>query len=196
MAQASQLDPARLAFDRTTVSVKRGPGINTKKTVVERWNGRRWTLLSINGGKPTEKQKTDLQQAASSAPVPSYHNIARMLTAAGDVTANADGTRTLKIPVMPAGTVRTDTGDISKHLTGEMTIAEQGGKPYVQRLKVTARETFKLNMLIKVIAFEQISHYKLDTSGTPRLASQTADSSGSMFGFGGGEKSEVTYNYR
>ena len=59
-----------------------------------------------------------------------------------------------------------------------------------------ARENFKLNLLIKVTNFEQISDYRLGPDGRPRLASQTADSKGSMFGFVGGETNEVVYAYR
>jgi hypothetical protein len=61
--------------------------------------------------------------------------------------------------------------------------------------KAKARENFKLNLLIKVINFEQISDYRLDPDGRPRLASQTADSKRSMFGFVGGETNEVVYAY-
>jgi len=62
--------------------------------------------------------------------------------------------------------------------------------------KVKARENFKLNLLIKVTNFEQISDYRLGPDGRPRLASQTADSKGSMFGFVVGETNEVVYAYR
>ena len=53
-----------------------------------------------------------------------------------------------------------------------------------------------LNALIKVKTFDMVSNYKLDAGGRPRLASQTADSVGSVFGFTGGETSEVTFTYR
>ena len=62
--------------------------------------------------------------------------------------------------------------------------------------KVKARENFKLNLLIKVTNFEQISDYRLGPHGRPRLASQTADSKGSMLGFVGGETNEVVNAYR
>jgi hypothetical protein len=43
--------------------------------------------------------------------------------------------------------------------------------------------TAKLNLLIKVTNLVQIRDYRLGPDGRPRLASQTADSKGSMFGF-------------
>jgi hypothetical protein len=62
--------------------------------------------------------------------------------------------------------------------------------------KVTARENFRLNLLIKVTNLEPISDYRLGPDRRPRLASQTADSKGSMFGFVGGETNAVVYAYR
>ena len=62
--------------------------------------------------------------------------------------------------------------------------------------KVKARVNFKLNLLIKVTNFEPICDYRLGLYGRPRLASQTAYSKGSIFGFGGGETNEVVYAYR
>jgi hypothetical protein len=61
---------------------------------------------------------------------------------------------------------------------------------------VKARENFKLSLLIKVTNFVQVSDYRLCPDGRPRLASQTADSKGSMFGFVGGETNKVVYACR
>jgi hypothetical protein len=75
-------------------------------------------------------------------------------------------------------------------------ITTTDGKPWVARLKVRAREDFKLNMMIKVTNFEQVSDYRMGPDGKPRLASQSADSKGQMMGFVGGETNEVIYAYR
>jgi hypothetical protein len=52
------------------------------------------------------------------------------------------------------------------------------------------------DLLIKATNFEPISDYRLGPDGRPCLASQAADSKGSMFGFVGGETNEVAYAYR
>lgn len=196
IADSRVVNPSGLAFDRTTKSVRSGGGTVTNTHKVERWDGRKWTLLSLNGKKPTPNQRKEAQKIAASSPVPGYHRMAVLLSGASESSVDAQGRTVLKIPVLPTGSVRTDSGDISSHLKAEAIVSQRGGQPWIERVKVTAREPFRMNMLIKVLNFEQVSEYRLDASGKPRLASQTADSDGTMFGFPGGEKSEVTYAYR
>ncbi|MFZ4110173.1 MAG: hypothetical protein ACOYKQ_06840, partial [Polymorphobacter sp.] len=109
---------------------------------------------------------------------------------------DAEGRILLRIPVLPPGTVRTDSSDISSHLRAEALVSNRGGQPWVERVHVSQREAFKMNALIKVKTFDQISTYKLDAAGRPRLTRQSADSMGSMFGFSGGQSSETIYTYR
>ncbi len=121
---------------------------------------------------------------------------AALLAAASDIQTDNDGRKVLKIPVLPPGSVRTTAPISPSHLSGEAVIATNDGKPWVARLKLRARENFKLNLLIKVTGFEQTFDYRIGPDGRPRLASQSADSRGSMFGFAGGQTDEVTYAYR
>jgi hypothetical protein len=196
ISDALACDPAGMAFERTTTAVRRGPGMNEKTVTVERWDGQRWTLLSVNGKTPSALQLKSFRKASTSSPVPGYHRLAALMAAASDISTDAEGRHVLKIPVLPAGSVRTDSADISGHLSGEAVIATTEGKPWVARLKVRAREDFKLNLLIKVTNFEQISDYRLGPDGKPRLASQSALSKGNMMGISGGQTDEVVYAYR
>lgn len=196
ISDARAADPAGMAFERTTTAVRRGPGIKEKTVTVERWDGQRWGLVSVNGKAPTATHLKTFRKATAANPVPGYHRMAALLAAASDVSTDGDGRRVLKIPVLPPGSVRTDSADISSHLSGEAVITTTDGKPWVARLKVRARENFKLNMLIKVTNFEQTSDYRMGPDGKPRLASSMADSKGQMFGFVGGQTDEVTYAYR
>lgn len=194
VADARTMTPASLAFDRVTRSVRSGGGSTTRLDLVERWDGKRWRLLTRNGARPTKAERLEVERTSTAAPVPGYHRMAALLAAATESSVDTQGRTVLIIPKLPPGSVRTDSGDISSHLKAEVTLASAGG--FVERVKVTAREPFKMNLLIKVLKFEQVSEYRLDASGKPRLAAQTADSAGTMFGFPGGEKSEVTYSYR
>ncbi|MCU0890187.1 MAG: hypothetical protein MUE77_00265 [Sandarakinorhabdus sp.] len=194
--EARACDPAGIAFERTTTAIRRGPGIKNKTVTVERWDGQRWTLVSVNGNAPTAGQLKTFRKATAVTPVPGYHRMAALLAAAADVSVDENGRKVLKIPVLPPGSVHTDKADISSHLSGEAVITTTDGKPWVARLKVRAREDFKLNMMIKVTNFEQVSDYRMGPDGKPRLASQSADSKGQMMGFVGGETNEVIYAYR
>ena len=59
IADAIALPPEQLAFDRTTKSVRTGGGTTTKISLVERWDGKKWTLLSIAGAKPSAAERHD-----------------------------------------------------------------------------------------------------------------------------------------
>jgi hypothetical protein len=196
ITDARAADPAGMAFERTTTAVRRGPGMNEKTVTVERWDGQRWTLISVNGKPPSATQLKSFRKATAANPVPGYHRLAALMAAASDISVDDEGRQVLKIPVLPAGSVRTDSADISGHLSGEAVIATTDGKPWVARLKVRARENFKLNLLIKVTNFEQTSDYRLGPDGKPRLASQMAASKGNLMGIAGGQTDEVVYAYR
>ena len=196
IADARAVPPASLIFDRTTNLEKKGGGSTTRVVLVERWDGQTWTLLSKNGKLPSAFERRDVEKLAAASPVPGYHRLASLLAAATEVGTDADGHMVLRIPVLPPGSVRTDSSDISSHLRAEAVVSNRGGQPWVERVHVSQREPFKMNALIKVKTFDQISTYRLDAGGHPRLARQSADSMGSMFGFSGGQSSETVYTYR
>ena len=101
-----------------------------------------------------------------------------------------------RYPVLPAGSVFTESGDISSHLKAEARLARRGDRVWVDTLRITEREAFKMNMLIKVTGFSQINDYVLGDDGKPRLAAQVSQSNGTMFGFPGGESARVSFVYR
>jgi hypothetical protein len=196
IAEAAAIPPAQLAFDRTSNSVRSGGGTTTKVSLVERWDGKQWTLLMTHGRKPTATERSDHKRDAKLVPVPGYHQLGPILAAATLSSVDANGRTVLLIPQMPANSVRTPTGDISAHLQGEAQLARRGDKVWVERLSVTEREAFKLNILIKVAQFKQISEYAPSSDGKPRLISQNSESKGSMFGFPGGETIATSFVYR
>lgn len=193
---ARALDPAALPFERTTTTTKFSPISRQTSVTVDRWDGQRWELVSINGKPPATGQLRSFRAAMAAQPVPGYHRLAAILAAATSLSPDDQGRHIARIPVLPAGSVRTDSADISAHLTGEAVIAITAGRPWVTQLKLKARENFKLTSLIKVTDFQQTFDYRLGPDGRPRLATQTAASKGQMFGFGGGETSQVSYSYR
>ena len=129
-------------------------------------------------------------------PVPGYYQLGPIVAAATASSVDAQGRTLLLVPVMPADSIRTDTGDISEHMQGEVRLARRGDTIWVDQLRVTARETFKMNLMIKVLGFEQTSEYAPGTDGKPRLTRQKLESNGSMFGFPGGQKANTNFVYR
>jgi hypothetical protein len=196
IATASALSPERLSFERTTRLERKGGGSLLRQVRTERWDGARWTLVSIDGKAPSAREQRALERKIGQADVPGYHQLARIMAAARDKRLDDQGRTVLIVPVLPDGSVLADGKDISSHLKGEAVLGNKSGKPWVQRLTVTQREPFKLNLLIKVTSFEQVNDYRISADGAPRLVAQVNDSVGSMFGYTGGEKSEVLYAYR
>ena len=196
IADAGALPPEKLAFDRSTYGVRAGGGTNTANKTADRWTGKTWRLVAIHGRQPSATERADHKRLASAIPVPGYYQLGAIIAAATATSADTEGRTLLHIAAMPAGSVRTDTGDISDHLRGEARLARRGDAVWVDQLRVTAREPFKLNMLIKVTGFEQTSEYTPGPDGRPRLITQKSDSTGTMFGFPGGEKSAVNFIYR
>lgn len=196
VAEAGALPPEQLAFERTTKSVRTGGGTTTNVSLVERWDGKKWTLLSISGAKPTSTERREHERVAKAGPVPGYHRLAPLLSAATISETDAQGRVRWHVPKLPIGSVRTDSADISNHLQADLWIGKRGDSYYIDRLHITAREPFKMNLLIKVTDFDQIVDYQPGADGKPRLVSQISESKGTMFGFPGGEKAQVTFVYR
>lgn len=194
--QAAAMSPGQIKFTRTVTLTRRAPTGTSKTVRVDSWDGQRWTLISIDGKPPTAEQKAEAERMAAAGNVPGYHNLGKMLAVATSSRRDADGRLVLVIPRLPAGMVRSGSADISDNLAGEALVATAKGKPFVQQLKVTAREPFSLNMTTKVTGFAQVTSYQLDAKGQPRLVSQHSDSTGSMFGFEGGQTSDTVFSYR
>lgn len=196
IADARATPPSSLVFERTTVMRRASPISKSTVTRVERWDGRAWTLESVDGRKPSSSEAREAQKLAAAAPMPGYHRLAAMLATAADTSIDAQGRTVLHIPRLPAGTITNGKDDLSEHMMADATIGDRNGQPWVQRFKVSARERFKMGPLITVTTFEQVSDYKLDSNGNPRIAAEMADSVGSMFGQTGGESRQITYAYR
>lgn len=193
VAAAAAVSPADLAFERVTRLERKGGGSKVKETRVERWDGAHWSVVSINGAAPSSAAKSKAERENI---VPGYHQLARIMAAATEQRLDADGRIVLLVPELPKGSVVADGKDISEHLRGEAVLGTRGDAPWVERLTVTAHESFKLNLLIKVTKFEQVNDYRLDSTGHPRLVAQVNGSVGTMFGISGGETSEVLFAYR
>jgi len=195
IADCRTLSPATLAFDRATHSVKAGGPTRSEVSMVERWDGKAWSMVSINGKQPSPADLRQQAKTTAAAPVPGYYRLAPLLALASGHSTDGQGRTIITIPALPANWARGDGTDLSPHLKAEAVIVTTDGQPWVQQLRVTARENFNLGM-IRVTSFEQTSDYRRDDSGRPRLAAQSADSRGTFLGIPGGQKSQVTYTYR
>ncbi|MFZ4109563.1 MAG: hypothetical protein ACOYKQ_03720, partial [Polymorphobacter sp.] len=82
IADARAVPPTSLVFDRTTNIERKGGGSSTKIVLVERWDGRNWSLISKNGKMPSVSERRAIETQAAATPVPGYHRLAGLLAAA------------------------------------------------------------------------------------------------------------------
>jgi hypothetical protein len=196
VADAGALPPSRLLFDRASETSRTGGGKTSTNRLTDTWNGKQWQLVSTHGRAPSASERAGHEGTAAAMPVPGYYQLAPIVAAATASSIDAQGRTLLLIPIMPANSVRTDTSDISQHMQGEVRLARTADGLWVDQLRVTAREPFKLNMLLKVVRFEQTSEYALGVDGKPRLIRQKSEANGAIFGFPGGEKAQTSFVYR
>ncbi len=195
IADARAQPQAALVFERSVHVVEAGGGTRSETRRIDRWDGRGWTLISVNGKPPRAGDIRAQAKHSNGEPVPGYHRLAVLLNTATERRIDAEGRTIISIAQLPPGTVMSDGVDISSHLKAEAYVATGRNQPWVQQLRLSARESFKLGW-IKVLTFDQTNDYKLDQAGTPRLVSQIADSQGTFLGIPGGQKSETSYVYQ
>lgn len=192
LAEARSITPATLSYDRTVTVTQADGKDKASQTRVDRWDGRGWTLLSLDGKPPSADDVAKHRKASAAASVPGYHQLA-MLNGA-TATTDAQGRTVLRIATLPPGSVITSGKDVSEHFTGEAVVAP-GARPYVQHLRLTARAPFRMMLVAKIERFVTVSDYRLD-GNIPRLVRQVADIRGSMMGKDGTQRVETIFTYR
>jgi len=191
VVEAAALPPAMLAFDRTLVSTQSGTGNGTTETRLDRWDGRGWKAVSVNGKPRTPDDAAKALKVCPSNPVPGYYRLAALLAHATQAT-DTQG-RTVLRGSVPANWITSSCKDISEHFTFEAIVAS--GAPYVEKVRLTTRAPFRMSLMAKIDSFVSTSDYARDVAGRPRLVRQVADVGGSILGISGVQHNEGTFNY-
>lgn len=192
VAEARGMSPAALAFERTITVTQSDGTEQAKQTRVDRWDGKAWTLLSLDGKPPSAGDAAKYRKAAAATPVPGYHRLTMLAGAAA--TTDAQGRTVLRLAKLPQGSVFTSGKDVTEHFTAEAVVAT-GDRPHVQQVRLTARAPFRMMLVAKIDSFVTVADYRLD-GATPRLVRQVADIRGSMMGKGGNQHVETIFTYR
>ena len=194
VAEARTLSPATLAFERTITVTQADAKDKASQTRVDRWDGKTWTLVSLDGKPASADDRAKHAKAATAGAVPGYYRLATML-AASTATTDAQGRTMLRAATLPPKSVFTSGKDVTQNFGAEAIVAG-GARPYVQQLRLTARAPFRMMMVAKIESFVTVSDYARDANGTPRLIRQVADIRGSMMGKGGNQHVETNFTYR
>lgn len=193
VADARAVPPSAIAFERqirTTTQEKGGASASGNR--VDRWDGRTFTLLSLDGKAPGAKDIDEFRKTTAARPVPGYHRIADLLKAGAVRQTDAQGRTVYKLTGLPKGTIKMGK-DLSADMVGEFMVDGSGAQPYVTRVRFVLPKPLSFFMVARLDSLEIISDYKLDSNGRPYLAHSVQAMSGAQFGKQGSTRVETSY---
>ena len=195
LAGANALPPAMLSFDRTTASRQTSDGKTERHDQVDRWDGRAWTVLSIDGKPPSAREAAAAIKVAVNAGVPGYYRLASFLAAGPVRSAEGPGTVTYLLAKLPPGGVSMKGAPPDK-FSAELSVDTSGPVPFVRHARYFAPAPMRLMMVARLDRFEATADYRLGPAGRPELIRQSVDLSGALFGRDGTQRSDTALAYR
>jgi hypothetical protein len=194
IADAKLFPPSTLSFTRNVTMTQTGDGKTEKSVRVDRWDGKQWTLVSVDGKPPSADEAAKFRKETAGRPVPGYYRLAGYLNAPASRGTDAQGNTVLKIAKLPSGSVDM-AGDRSDKFGGEAVVATAGPTTYVKQLRVSAREPFRLMVVAKIDRFDIVNDYALGKAGRPVVVRSVQEYAGSRPGESGTVRNEVVYSY-
>ncbi|WP_310475063.1 hypothetical protein [Sandarakinorhabdus sp.] len=194
ITEARANPPTSLAFERQTRTVSQeNGGENESQLRVDRWDGRIFTLVSINGKPPAAKEADSFRKAAGARPVPGYYRIADLLKAGAVRLNDPQGRLVYRVTGLPKGTISVGK-DVSANVMADFFVDASGAQPYVTRTRTVLIKPLSFFMVAKLDSLEIINDYKLDGNGKPYLAHATQAIAGAQFGKQGTTRIESNYS--
>lgn len=196
-AEAARADI--VGFERTTRAEELKDGKAVVSVRVDRFNpeapaGRQWTLVSVDGRKPTAKEIADHRKLVSSFPVPGFYRLRAILAGEPTQSTDAKGRTVYRWERLPPGSLPTPGPDVSGRMAAEAVVEKVGGRPMFSRVRIYAPKPFSILSVAKMKAFDLMNIYQANGAGPPILVAQTSLTDVSApFGQGGRSKSEISF---
>lgn len=194
LAAAKATQTEGYGFSRTLTVEATG---EQRKVFVERYDPRaaanaRWTLVSVDGRKPTAKEIADAAKTKR-GPHPSYARLAQWLGAPATRSEPGLGYVLYKYPRLPAGTAKLGSHDASADTRAEALVNTKGRVPFVERVRFTSTKGFRMMLVASVSAMTIDGRYRQLADGT--VVPDDADSAitGSMLGKSGQMRTKIDY---
>lgn len=197
LARMHATDTAAVTFTATTRIARSG---KPAQEIVTRHDpravaGQRWSVVSVDGRRPTAKETRDILKAANGSPVPSYARLARWFGAPATRVAQGPGSVTYRWARLPAGGLRIGNHDASADTTAEA-VVDTTGTPFVRQVRLTSTAGFRMMLVAKVERYVFISTFALLPDGRPYPAGQDAEVAGALMGKGGSIATRTRYEVR
>ncbi|MFA7440593.1 MAG: hypothetical protein WCZ66_06450 [Sphingomonadaceae bacterium] len=161
-------------FERTTRIEEPGeqPVVRVDRFDPQAAEDERWSLISINGQPPDDKQRKSHRKDMEKQPVPGFYRLHLLL--AGEPQIRRENGQTIyHWPRLQKGALGMKGPDISARLAADVFVTEVNGRPTITRLRIHAPEPFSVMAVAKFRSFDAISTYRPDASGAPVMVSQT-----------------------
>lgn len=193
IADARALPPASIAYERQsrTILQEKG-GESSSSNRVDRWDGRGFTLVSVDGKPPAAKDVEAFSKATASRPVAGYHRLADLLTTSAVRLSDPQGRIVYRVAGLPKGTM-TIGKDVSANVVGDFFVDNSGAQPYVTRARMVLAKPISFFMVAKLDSLELTNEYKLDAKGRPYLSRVVQTMPGAQFGKQGYTRTETIY---
>ncbi len=143
-------------------------------------DGERWSLLSIDGRSPGDKERDEWRKQVTSQQPPGYHRLHILLAGQPDSIRQEGPLRIYHWKALKPGALGMKGPDFSGRLSAEAILDTSGQEPALQRVRIYAAKPFSIMMVAKMRAFEATSDYKSGANGTPFLVRQTTRTDASI----------------
>ncbi len=186
-----------VGFERTTRAELRADPAKEPGVIVDRFtptsaNAGTWTMLSVDGRKPTPREQE--AHAKGNGNPPGFHNLHRLLAGQPTRRTEADGKTHYFWDSLPKGSVITPGGDISSHISAEAVVDHSVGKPALREVRLFAAKPFHVKIVASVNKFNVVSTYRPGANGGTFLVAQTNDTDVTApMGMGGKKRSVVSF---
>jgi hypothetical protein len=194
LAGARATRPDAYAFRRTMTIERTGAA---RKLVVEQYDPRRpaaerWTLVSVDGRRPTEKE-LGRSRKVKRGPVSSYGEVAEWFGAPATRIDTAPGYVTYRFSRLPDGTLKFGSHDASPDTQAEAVVNTKGRVPFVERVRLTSTKGFRMMLVASVQSMVVTSRYSQLADGHAVPAEIGSHLTGALMGKSGEIRTAVTF---
>jgi len=197
VTQAQAASPNDYAFTRIVRTQATTRGNTEKKVTVEKFDpakpvGQQWSLVSVNGEKPSADALKEFREGLIKRRVPGYYRLAGYFGSPATVSTDSSDRTVFHFSKLPKDSIRVFDTDVSQNAAIDAAVNNKGEQPFVEEIRVTVRP-MRIKIIAKLEQYESIARYHLGPEGRPLLVEQISDVVGSGLGQEGRVHSEITY---
>ncbi len=144
-------------------------------------DGKRWSLLSVNGLEPTKSEAADFQDLYKRNALPPTYALVKTVVTPDAVKLNeTESFAIYRVASLPEGSTAVKGIDLSKYTIADVTVDKRGAKPFVSIVHVFAPKAFRPVPGGKVNRLERILRFAMGKDGIPMLIEHSMISDASI----------------